>query len=1180
MKSKKPFVLLVASMLALVACNFGNNDSKSSSNPSGSSESSIVNPDSSSGDGSSSGSTGIPSSSSQPGPSSSSQPGPGPSSSSNPSSSSSSEAPVITGIAAKVAGTKGITLAVGEEGGIEVEVQGTGDFNKAVNWSIADPTVASVSDAGLLKGLKIGETKLTAAAAGDPTKKVEFDVEVVKATAVISVNVTDVELQPDEEETLKASVKVTGELADTIVFESSNPAVAEVDENGKITANAVGEATITVKSADSDENNWAKVYVRVNEPYVKTVALSADSIYLRVGEDQTLNASINEFGEPVYDVEWLSSNPAVATVDENGKVTAVAEGNAVISVTAGGAKAECDVVVAAADAKQAADGAFSYVYASGEDRQNILGALEKWAVENKLTGLTLYGDGGYVMYNTRIQKGTENYLPGYGFGILGEGSIKSDLEAETNPDWKRYYHSYETSDPSSLNYMDDKGSVVGDLIGYVTSGYFDTKMNNQKTGYVWVNALSESANNRPIPMDLSESTGMAKTYRIPLKVGDAMHYATLSKNSEIAKYNGREVALEDYLTPYKIYYTKAYGLARSAENLEGASSISGSKEYYNASADGFNAKAWEGIGIKVLEDAGKSYIEFKFNNACTPFYAMYYLTSGMFAPVPESFITLLGNGDFAKGVETWGKNSKDASLSPADTFLSTGPYVTERWDKDDQIVFKKNELYEEDIDDMRYDIPGVHLNILPAAANDPEAAFNEFIAGKIDASGIPSTKLAEFKSDPRTTTTTDSSTYKLNMNTCTQEQWELLFGENGSIVKTPKSQYWKCEPAMSNKDFLSGISFALNRKELAESLGRTPTGNFFGASYMQDPENGISYNSTQAHADAVKSLQEGTDGFGYNLQLAKAAFSRASEQLIADGIYKAGDTIEIEIAWQTKSQESTTHNPIKSYIEAAFEGNPLKINVKFHAGAVWSDVYYKKMMVGQFDIGFGSVSGNTYNPLNFMEVLRSDNSAGFTLNWGVDTNSVDGTLVYNDLVWSYDALWKAADQGAIVSHGQEAPFWGLNSAEVLKQADGSILVVLYVDETIIDNDTYGYLGYFCIYATTDGDKYSDYSEYYFFPYLADQNGVPVDENGDPLAEGVQPIANPNWTYNEEKGCYEIKISKAFIDAWMAAYPQDKVAAQGFDAYFCVSFLGEVVLSAYGTDPYVAGFWTGRLDKLP
>ena len=79
-------------------------------------------------------------------------------------------------------------------------------------------------------------------------------------------------------------------------------------------------------------------------------------------------------------------------------------------------------------------------------------------------------------------------------------------------------------------------------------------------------------------------------------------------------------------------------------------------------------------------------------------------------------------------------------------------------------------------------------------------------------------------------------------------------------------------------------------------------------------------------------------------------------------------------------------------------------------------------MVGQFDLGFGSVSGNSYNPLNFLEVLKSDNSSGFTLNWGIDTNEINvkNSISYKDKAWSFDALWTAADQGAYVKDGKNA----------------------------------------------------------------------------------------------------------------------------------------------------------------
>jgi len=681
-----------------------------------------------------------------------------------------------------------------------------------------------------------------------------------------------------------------------------------------------------------------------------------------------------------------------------------------------------------------ADGAYSYVYSSGEERTKILGVLEKYAVENKLTGLTLYGDGGYVMYSPDVQKGTNTYIPGYGFGAIAEGRITADLAGESNAAWKRYYHTFEVDDPKNILYMNDKGSVVGDLVGYVSSAYYDTEMSETGDSYDWV--ADQSLEARPIPVN-PDARGYTATYKIPVRVGADFKYATTSE--KYASFNGREVQLEDYITPYKVYYTQAYGMARGAENLTGSSAIKGSKTYYAASKKEFVQSAWDNIGIKAYVEGGVSYLEFTFEQGCTPFYAMYYLASSMFAPVPEDFLKAIGGGDLTQGIKNWGVSSSDKSESIVDHWLSTGPFVFERWDEGQQIVFKKNAFYH---DRGRYQVDGVHFNILTAAKTDKEAALKEFLANKIHSCGVPSTKLEEYKNDPRTTMTSDSSTYKLNLNTCTQDVWEELFGESGTITQTPIADYWQCEPAMANKDFVSGLSFAIDRKSYAESLGRTPTVNYFGSTYMQDPEAGISYNTTDEHKAAVAGLQEGTDGYGYSLEKAKASFKAASDQLIADGTYKAGDTIELEIAWQESSDEEIYHNPIAKYITDAWNacGSPLKIDVKFWVGAVWSDVYYNKMMLGQFDIGFGSISGNSYNPLNFLEVLKSDNSSGFTLNWGLDTNVCDGTLVYDQKAWSFDALWTAADQGAYVVEGTNSPVFGFENCECYVNANGEVVV--------------------------------------------------------------------------------------------------------------------------------------------
>lgn len=693
-----------------------------------------------------------------------------------------------------------------------------------------------------------------------------------------------------------------------------------------------------------------------------------------------------------------------------------------------------------------ANGAKSYVAASYEERTEILGLLESYAVKHNLTGMTMYENGGYVMYDTSVVKGTNTYIPGYGFGIVSEGYVNADLSYEANANWKRYYHTYEASDPKTINYQNDKGSVVGDLIGYVSGSYWTTQMNEFKDGYEWVGQLAKSE--RPIAVNADEN-GLATTYKLEVKVGSEAKYKTGSTNASLSAYNGREVALEDYVTPYKIYYTSAYGMARGSENLSGAGSIKGSAAYYNASANGYDASAWEKIGIKTSVEDGKSYLEFTFNVPCNQFYAMYYLSSPMFAPVPAEFIETLGGGDFAEGVKAWG-NYTDAGLTPVDTWLSTGPYYIEAWTADQEIVFGKNDLFVP-YDEDRFKMAGVHFKILKAVNDDPNAAFNEFLAGHLHASSIPSAFLDQYRNDERTTRTVGDSTFKLNFNTCTQERWEELFGVNGTIAQTATADYWECEPAMSNSDFLAGINYAFNRQAFADKYGRSPSANYFGSAYLSNPEDGIVYNNTQEHKDAVAAAQEGTD-YGYNLEFAKASFKRACEDLIASGVYQAGDTIHLEIAWQTASDENQFHADVKSNLEAAFNacGGGLTLQVDFWAGTVWSDVYHKKMMVGQFDIGFGSVSGNTLNPLNFLEVLKSDNSSGFTLNWGADTNVVSEDLYYDGCYWSFDSLWQAADTGAYLVDGKVSPLFTLNDGVLsadnfVLNDDGSATATLSID---------------------------------------------------------------------------------------------------------------------------------------
>ena len=665
-----------------------------------------------------------------------------------------------------------------------------------------------------------------------------------------------------------------------------------------------------------------------------------------------------------------------------------------------------------------ADGIYSFAGLSVAEKTEILGILEAYAVRNGITGISLFENGGYVMYHPDVVLGAENYIVGYGFGTLAEGNIKADLETESNPAWKKYWHALNAADPGTVNYWNDQGSEVGDFYGYFGASYFTTFMNANKDGYDWV---PELAKEMPTAVNDDNGDGAASTWKFPVRTGkDGLKYNT---NSQVrAAYNNRAVELEDYLTPFKLLLNAQNGLYRGGElaSNSSASGIKGAANYYEKTKT--SEASFEEVGLKVYEDEdGVEWFEVEFVGELTQFYAMYYISSSLYMPVPQAFINEVG-------LENYLGYDENKTTSPVDNTLSLGAYTLEQWDTGDQVVYKKNPNYV--YADTKYAIEGVHINIVTALNTDIEAGLKEFLAGNTHSSGIPQTRLQEFKSDPRTKTTKGDSVFKLNVNATSPETWAELFGVNGVVKQNAEEDYWQVEPALSNPNFVKALSLSINRFEFAAARGSIGSVDYLSSNYMSDPVGGISYSATKAHKDAVAGLLADTDGYGYNLELAREYFRMALQELEDSGKYEPGTSenptvIELEIAWQVAQHETNYHNEIAQYFEDAFNdesvsGGKYKLDVKFWVGALWSDVYYEKMMEGKFDIGFGSISGDPLNPLAFLNVLSSDQSISnsFTLNWGVNTNDPKADiLVFQGERWSFDALWTAANGVAVVKEG-------------------------------------------------------------------------------------------------------------------------------------------------------------------
>ena len=169
---------------------------------------------------------------------------------------------------------------------------------------------------------------------------------VVSVTSV-TLNKTSTSIQVGGTETLTATVSPKDAANKKVTWKSSNAAIASVDANGKVTGVKAGEATITVTTEDGGKTATCKVTVSDKEIKVTGVKLNKSETSLLVGGNETLTATVLPEDATNQNVTWKSDKPEIATVDANGKVTAVKVGEATITVTTedGGKTATCKVTV-------------------------------------------------------------------------------------------------------------------------------------------------------------------------------------------------------------------------------------------------------------------------------------------------------------------------------------------------------------------------------------------------------------------------------------------------------------------------------------------------------------------------------------------------------------------------------------------------------------------------------------------------------------------------------------------------------------------------------------------------------------------------------------------------------------------------------------------------------------------
>ena len=205
-----------------------------------------------------------------------------------------------------------------------------------VEWTSSDESVATVDATGMVVAVSAGEADITASVTDSEMSAVcKVTVKVAAKDITVPDNL-DVKLNDGNETTVEATVSPADATDVKVSYASTDEAVATVDKDGKVQILQPGECDIvTTLTQEGKKVVEKKTHIKAFYE-VEGITLDKTEGIFTAGNTVTLNATV--LPEEIADetiVTWTSSDEKVATVDENGKVTAIAAGEATITANAG-----------------------------------------------------------------------------------------------------------------------------------------------------------------------------------------------------------------------------------------------------------------------------------------------------------------------------------------------------------------------------------------------------------------------------------------------------------------------------------------------------------------------------------------------------------------------------------------------------------------------------------------------------------------------------------------------------------------------------------------------------------------------------------------------------------------------------------------------------------------------------
>ncbi len=533
------------------------------------------------------------------------------------------------------------------------------------------------------------------------------------------------------------------------------------------------------------------------------------------------------------------------------------------------------------------------------------------------------------------------------------------------------YRAYTTALGTNWNPHTWETSADNEIMGYLTSPLVDTLPQDTEEGtYQWSFEMAERVEDIT-----ARSAEVLVKYSVVLPEGmgvgevDSGYVFEITLREGLRFEDGSEILARDFVKSMELLLSPQMKNSRANTYISGESAVAGAKKYFEGESDFSSVGCFE-TGRLSFVYVAESYID--------PNYFLASLSSSWL--VHEE--TYLSGLDYSGTLA-----STDYNTAPRNT-VSTGPYRIASHQDEKELVLVRNENWygweregERLVSYTSVPIDGevreqYKTTRVVISVMDDSTARQAFTRGELSVWTPSADEYPSFKYSDNLYREDETYTMSLFFNT-----------DKEALLAMDRTRGNRSSVVLTSEKLRRAISLAIDRSEFCLATeGYTPQYALLNSLYYYDIYNDPTsvYRESDAAMEAVLGLYktswgEGTpypslEGAylsitGYNITLAHELFSEACEELVAEGLYTAGEPIKIKVAWAKGALGSDDNQQvalINRQLNAAADGSGLGRITLEPVGQVANR--YAAVPGGEYAIGYGAWGGAAFYPFRTLRV--------------------------------------------------------------------------------------------------------------------------------------------------------------------------------------------------------------------